>query len=409
MFAELQSARIARRRSCCGSIRRTGASEYEANGCSSGIHAGMLPSRRSTTAASRMARSGSTAGPAMRIRAGRISRRQELHDRCQGTRPARRPGGPREQEHRKSVAPSMGRRQRGEVAGLGGGDELSWTSAAITLRIDWMRRACGPLIHVATHANSLGDLENGAMSAMEPCQSALMATDTSSHRANAREPNHADRCRTSGSCSAQRGGVAAWPAGCANQRGGRSGRARKRGSVRSHSMSRGRNLRHHGLVGIGQVDAGPLHDATHRTDGAREVLFEAEISWQANERELIEIRTPQDGMVFQHFALLPHLTVLDNVAFPPAVQGIARAKTGATGQRGGRTRRPQGPRTTLPAPAVGAQQPARRIARSLSPWSPTPGFPRRTVLRLGSLIRREMQDEFLRLQTCCARHRLHHP
>ena len=30
------------------------------------------------------------------------------------------------------------------------------------------------------------------------------------------------------------------------------------------------------------------------------------------------------GMVFQHFALLPHLSVLDNVAFPLEIQGVAR-------------------------------------------------------------------------------------
>ena len=30
------------------------------------------------------------------------------------------------------------------------------------------------------------------------------------------------------------------------------------------------------------------------------------------------------GMVFQHFALLPHLSVLRNVAFPLEIQGVAR-------------------------------------------------------------------------------------
>jgi ABC-type ATPase involved in cell division len=40
---------------------------------------------------------------------------------------------------------------------------------------------------------------------------------------------------------------------------------------------------------------------------------------------MIEIRRHQMGMVFQHFALLPHLTVLDNVAFPLDIQGMSRA------------------------------------------------------------------------------------
>ena len=59
---------------------------------------------------------------------------------------------------------------------------------------------------------------------------------------------------------------------------------------------------------------------------AGEVLFQGKDILKANESELIEYRRHKMGMVFQHFALLPHLSVLGNVAFPLEIQGISRSK-----------------------------------------------------------------------------------
>jgi glycine betaine/proline transport system ATP-binding protein len=55
-----------------------------------------------------------------------------------------------------------------------------------------------------------------------------------------------------------------------------------------------------------------------------EVTLDGRDLLKASEAELIEIRRHKMGMVFQHFALLPHLTVLENVGFPLSVQGVGK-------------------------------------------------------------------------------------
>ena len=58
---------------------------------------------------------------------------------------------------------------------------------------------------------------------------------------------------------------------------------------------------------------------------AGQVRLDGQDLLKVTPRELIELRRHKLGMVFQHFALLPYLTVLGNVAFPLAVQGVDRA------------------------------------------------------------------------------------
>jgi glycine betaine/proline transport system ATP-binding protein len=130
---------------------------------------------------------------------------------------------------------------------------------------------------------------------------------------------------------------------------------------------------------------------------AGEILFEGRDLLAASEAEITAIRRHKMGMVFQHFALLPHLTVLENVAFPLEVQGMSRrareerarkmvALVGLAGREG-----------AFPRQLSGGQQQRVGIARSLAA-DPELWFLDEPFSALDPLIRREMQDEFLRLQ-----------
>lgn len=128
-----------------------------------------------------------------------------------------------------------------------------------------------------------------------------------------------------------------------------------------------------------------------------EVLFDGEDLLKASEAELIEIRRHKMGMVFQHFALLPHLSVLQNVMFPLTIQSepsstaLEKARevielVGLGGREG-----------YYPRELSGGQQQRVGIARSLV-TKPDLWFLDEPFSALDPLIRREMQDEFLRLQ-----------
>ncbi|MEQ8355039.1 MAG: betaine/proline/choline family ABC transporter ATP-binding protein [Kiloniellaceae bacterium] len=131
---------------------------------------------------------------------------------------------------------------------------------------------------------------------------------------------------------------------------------------------------------------------------AGEIIFEGQDLLRASQREMIRIRRHKMGMVFQHFALLPHLTVLQNVAFPLEVQGIARGSREARAHEVIDLVGLSGREAYYPRELSGGQQQRVGIARSLA-VEPEIWFLDEPFSALDPLIRREMQDEFLRLQS----------
>ena len=130
---------------------------------------------------------------------------------------------------------------------------------------------------------------------------------------------------------------------------------------------------------------------------AGSIIFEDRDLLKTSEKALIEIRRHKMGMVFQHFALLPHLTVLGNVAFPLEIQGVGRAKREDRAREIIELVGLQGREAYYPRELSGGQQQRVGIARSLA-VEPEIWFLDEPFSALDPLIRREMQDEFLRLQ-----------
>src|SRR6056297_1200166 len=128
-----------------------------------------------------------------------------------------------------------------------------------------------------------------------------------------------------------------------------------------------------------------------------EVSVEGQVIGDLSEKELIDLRRNKMGMVFQSFGLLPHRTVLENVAFPLEMRGqdihTRRARAMEVIELVGLG----GREDYFPRELSGGQQQRVGIARSLA-IEPDIWFLDEPFSALDPLIRREMQDEFLRLQ-----------
>lgn len=114
-------------------------------------------------------------------------------------------------------------------------------------------------------------------------------------------------------------------------------------------------------------------------------------------KQLIELRRNKMGMVFQSFALLPHKTVLENIAFPLQIKGVSTTDSMKRAMEMIELVSLSGRENYFPRQLSGGQQQRVGIARSLA-VEPDIWFLDEPFSALDPLIRKEMQDEFLRLQ-----------
>ena len=130
---------------------------------------------------------------------------------------------------------------------------------------------------------------------------------------------------------------------------------------------------------------------------AGSVRIEGEDIRAASPRRLIELRRERLGMVFQHFGLFPHMSVLENVAYPLRVKGVAADERRRRAAEVVRLVGLDGREDAHPRELSGGQRQRVGIARSLA-VNPSIWFLDEPFSALDPLIRRQLQDEFLKIQ-----------
>ncbi len=164
----------------------------------------------------------------------------------------------------------------------------------------------------------------------------------------------------------------------------------------SVDVAKGEMLVIMGLSGSGKSTLVRCFSRLHEITGGT-IEIDGQDIMALPERDLIALRRSKMGMVFQSFGLLPHRTVLENVAFPLEMRGQDLHARRDRAMEVIKLVGLEGRETYFPRELSGGQQQRVGIARSLA-IEPDIWFLDEPFSALDPLIRREMQDEFLRLQ-----------